>query len=151
MKTFAIIGAMISGLTFSCAANAQQISELDLRIGGVAIGQSENEVVKLHGLPRTKTNNGEGTLFEYNDFEVIVGVGPNGVLDIISRSPKACTPSKLCPGDPISKANKLYGSPVVASRESGTYFEYTPEGSTCWLQVSAPENIILSMRIACQP
>ena len=151
MRAFAIIYLLILLFSISSGAHAQHISESELSLGRVAIGQSEKDVVKLHGAPGNKKKTGEGNLLIYRDFEVYVGVGSYGVFDVISKNPKDCTPSKVCPGTSISTANHLYGPPVVASRENGTYFEYTPDGSTCWLQVSAPNDIILSLRIACQP
>ena len=151
MRVFAIAYVLILLFSISRGANAQHISESELTLGGVAIGQTEQDIVKLHGAPSSKKNTGEGNLLIYPGLEVYVGVGSYGVFDVISKSPKDCTPSKVCPGEPISKANHMYGSPVVASRETGTYFEYTPDGSICWLQVSAPNGIILSLRIACHP
>jgi len=151
MKNFAIPFILACLISVSRGAVAQNISMAELSIGGIAIGQTEQDVVKRLGTPSKRENTGEGYLLAYPGFEVYVGVGSYGVFEVVSRNPEHCTPSKVCPGMPISGANRIYGAPVVASRESGTYFEYTPEGNSCWLQVSAPKDIILSMRIACQP
>lgn len=141
-------------LATSYAAHAgaeQRISARELSIGGVVMGQQERDVTRRLGQPRSRTDTGEGFKLSYTGIEIDVGVGNIGVFDVISTGTKYCTPSKLCPGMPASKARGLYGEPVIAKREAGTFLEYQPRSSTCWLQIGASEGVIRSIRIACQP
>ncbi len=149
MKAITLSLLLLSLVGVSRSAEKQHIAETELNLGGVVVGQSEQDVIKRLGAPRKRTDTGEGYLFAYPGLDVYVG--SYGVFDVVSKSAEHCTPSKVCPGMPVSKVKQAYGDPVVAEREQGTFLEYTPEDSTCWLQVSAPKDIIRSLRIACQP
>jgi hypothetical protein len=129
----------------------QSISTSELVIGGVSIGQHERKVKRRLGEPRFRTDSGEGFTLAYAGLKVEVGVGDHGVYEVVSTNSKYCTPSKLCPGMSESHARRLYGEPVMAERETGSFLEYYPPGSTCWLQISAPKGIVKALRIACQP
>ena len=133
------------------ARETGRISETELKLGGIAIGLSEAEVRKLAGPPRERENTGEGFKLGYPGLLVYVGADGHGVYDLVSTNPKRCTPSKVCPGMAIDAVNRLYGRPEVAVRETGTFIEYYPKGISCWLQVSAPQGVVISLRIACQP
>lgn len=152
MKTTTLSLLLLLSLAgVSSAAEKQHIAEAELSLGGVVVGQSEKDVIKRQGAPRKRTDMGEGFLLAYPGLDVYVGAEGYGVFDVVSKSAAYCTPSKVCPGMSVSLITRIYGKPVVAVREQGTFLEYTPEDSTCWLQVSAPRGIIRSLRIACQP
>lgn len=141
-------------LILACAAvpvSGQSILVSDLVIGGISIGQHEREVKLRLGAPQSRTDSGEGFTLAYAGLKVEVGVRDYGVLEVVSTNAKYCTPSKLCPGMSEAHVRRLYGEPVMAERETGSFLEYYPAGSTCWLQVSAPMGIVKTLRIACQP
>ena len=151
MKAIALPLLLLIFTGSSIGADQTQISASELTLGGVAIGQSELEVTRLHGPPQTREDTGEGFRLRYPGLDVYVGVKGYGVFDILSTNSTQCTPSKVCPGMPVAVANRAYGTPVVAKREHGTFLEYIPKGSTCWLQLSTPQGVIRSLRVACQP
>jgi hypothetical protein len=144
-----LIGMMISASCFG--AEQQRITVAELKLGGVAIGQTEAQVVALRGSPMKRSETGEGVLFSYSGLEVLVGVGNYGVVEVQSTGEKECTPRHVCPGMSEQVAFSAYGNPIVANREAGTFLEFVPNGSTCWLQAKAEHGVIRSLRIACQP
>jgi len=74
------------------------------------------------------------------------------VGEILSISPKYCTPQGACPGQPFSKVRALYGKPTVALREDGRYMEYYPTSDfPCWLQIAVESGTVKSIRSECQP
>ena len=103
------------------------------------------------GAPLFRTDSGEGYTLSYTGLHVEVGAGDLGVNEVVSIDAKYCTPSKLCPGMSEAQVLHLYGKPVRAERETGKFLEYYATGSTCWLQISAPEGFVKSLRVACQP
>jgi len=141
-------------LSLACGAApvfGRSISESELVIGGISIGEHERNVKQRLGAPRSRTDSGEGFRLAYAGLKVEVGAGDYGVYEIVSTNAKYCTPSKLCPGMSEAHARRLYGEPVMAERETGSFLEYYPSGSTCWLQISAPKGIVKTLRVACQP
>ncbi len=145
-----------SVLAFVAACTAvpafgQSISASELVIGGIAIGQHERTVMQRLGAPLSRTESGEGSTLTYAGLHVEVGAGDFGVYELVSTNARYCTPSKLCPGMSEAQVQSLYGKPVMVERETGRFLEYQPTGSNCWLQVSAPNGIVKSLRVACQP
>jgi hypothetical protein len=47
--------------------------------------------------------------------------------------------------------SRLYGTIEATVRDTGTFLEYHPAGTHCWLQIYAPEGTIISLAVACQP
>jgi len=141
-------------LTLGCTAAAafgQSVSAKELVIGGIAIGQHERAVVQRFGVPLSRRDSDEGSALIYPGLQVEVGAGDFGVYEVVSTDAKYCTPSNLCPGMSEVEVQRLYGRPVIAVRETGRFLEYQPTGSFCWLQISAPQGIVNSIRVACQP
>ena len=149
INTLPLLALLIAGTCF--ATGSSQIVEADLKLGGIAIGSSETEMIKILGKPITRQDTGEGFKLGYAEFDVYVDAQANRVFDIVSRNPSKCTPSKVCPGMSIRELTRAYGSPVLAVREEGSFLEYVPAGSACWLQASVGHEVISSLRIACQP
>ena len=145
-------------LTLISPACTAGIAASELSIGGVASGATETSVVKLLGSPSSRVETGEATELHYPGLVVTVGwleqEAPGRqrrVFAIKGTGRNACTPKGLCPGMPSSVATRLYGSTKPARRETGTFLEYQPARMNCWLQVSAPADVIQSVAVACQP
>ena len=133
-----------------------RISELN--IGGVASGATEASVVKRLGSPAQRVETGEATELHYPGLVVTLGWleqetpgGQRRVLAIRGTGRNSCTPKGLCPGMPSSVAVRLYGATRPTLRETGTFLEYQPKNVSCWLQISAPADVIQSVAVACQP
>src|SRR5690606_6292941 len=73
------------------------------------------------------------------------------VTALLGTGPSACTPRGLCPGMPVAAANRLYGAPVAAQRETGKFLEYYPDEPGCWLQVADDAGTVRSVAVACMP
>jgi hypothetical protein len=110
------------------------------------------------GAPAEKLETGEGTELRYPGLIVTVGwleqAAPGverRVFALRADGSSVCTPKGLCPGMEVAHAFELYGPIEATVRETGTFFEYQPAAAHCWLQVSAPEQTINSLAVACQP
>jgi len=123
----------------------------ELALGGISVGLSEKEVLRRLGPPRSRVDTGEGFRLDYAGLEVYVGVDGEGVFEVASTSPGQCTPSRVCPGMSLNAAKHMFGTPVIAKREHGSFLEYIPIEGTCWLQLSVARKKIQKLRIACQP
>ena len=155
MKSILAIVTLFAG---SASGSASAISDSELSLGGVALGDSEAQVLAVLGPAPKQSDTGEGIALEYSDLTVLVGwleqQAPDKqrrVLQLTATGSRACTPSGLCPGAPMSKAVATYGQPVQAKRESGSFLEYYSNQSSCWLQVGTSGETIRSISAVCQP
>lgn len=146
-------------LSAGCAAgSASVISDSELSLGGVALGDSETRVLAVLGQAPMKSDTGEGIALEYPDLTVVVGwleqQAPGKerhVRQLSGTGPNACTPSGVCPGVPVSRAVAAYGQPVRTQRDSGSFLEYYTHQSACWLQLGTSSNTVRSIGAVCQP
>lgn len=152
-QIFAIAAMGLSSLTASAG-----IQKSELSLGGVAIGATEQSALKLLGQPLGRTNSGEGIELRYRDLVVSIGWlegpvqgTPRRVYEITGTGKTACTPRGLCPGMTAEAAFKLYGATEPTRRDTGSFFEYQPDGANCWLRISAPSAVIESLAVVCQP
>ena len=148
----------LSALVLVGPASAGNLSASELGISGVSSGATEASVVNRLGTPLRRVDTGEGTELHYPGLVVTVGwLEPQAsgrqrrVFALHGTGAHACTPRGLCPGMPVSAAIRLYGPAEPTRRETGTFLEYQPAGTSCWLQVSAPAGDIESAAVACQP
>jgi hypothetical protein len=155
MKSILAIVTLFAGLA---AGSTSIIRDSELSLGGVALGDSEAQVLAMLGPAPRQSDTDEGVALEYADLTVLVGwleqQAPGKqrrVLQLTATGPSACTPSGLCPGAPVSKVEATYGQPVQAKRESGSFLEYYSGESSCWLQVGASGETIRSISAVCQP
>ncbi|RYZ21577.1 MAG: hypothetical protein EOO16_12525 [Chitinophagaceae bacterium] len=130
-------------------AGTAGIPASELSIGGVASGASEASVVRRLGPPTKRVETGEGTELHYPNLVATIGwleqrapKRQRRVLAVLGTGRKTCTPKGLCPGMPSSVAARLYGATKPTPRETGTFLEYQPEDVGCWLQISAPVDVI---------
>jgi hypothetical protein len=145
-------------LALAPIASAASISDGELCLGGVALGDTESHVLSVLGRPRAEVDTGEGVAFEYQGLTVSVGwlqqPSPDKqrqVLQLDATSPAVCTPSNICPGSSLAAVISAYGKPEVAERESGRFLEYYSSQSSCWLRLSASDITIRSISVVCQP
>ena len=142
----------------SSVGSTSTISDSELSLAGIALGDSEAQVLAVLGPASKRYETGEGTALEYSGLTVLVGwleqqvAGKQRrVVQLTATGSNACTPADLCPGAPASMAVATYGQPVQAERESGSFLEYYSHQSSCWLQVGTSGEIIRSFSAGCQP
>jgi hypothetical protein len=146
--------------TFVLATSAIgcEIQPSELSVGGVVSGATEASVTRLLGEPAERAETGEGIELRYPELVATVAYLEQAapgvqrrVVALRGTGARACTPRGLCPGMPASEATRIYGPSTPVRRESGTFFEFQPEGLACWLQVAATGGIVESVAVACQP
>jgi hypothetical protein len=148
MKTPAILLLLVPLRAF---AGEGSVSDRELSLGGVAIGDTAAQVVLRLGEPRRKASE-QGFLdlhYEYTGLRVSFSEGIVAGLHADTRG--ACTPKGLCPGDRLDRMRALYGAPIVSDRETGRYYEYIGGDAACWLQIRAKDKRVVSIEVACQP
>ena len=148
MKLLSILFLLIPSLAF---AREGTVPDREIALGGVAIGESPGAVVALLGQPRRKVEASDFLNLHYVYPNVRVSFSDGVVAGLYSDKAKGCTPMHLCPGDPLDKMLSLYGPPLVADRESGSFYEYYGADASCWLQIPAKGKTVTSITVACQP
>jgi hypothetical protein len=134
------------------AAEPSLVSDQELSLGGIALGDTEAAVLRKFGQPRRTTDIGDSlsVRMDYPGFTVWLGKGRR-VGEILSTSKQHCTPAGICPGMPFVKAKAKYGPPLVANREDGSFVEYPSAQSACWLKIAVGKGIVKSVRVEYQP
>lgn len=148
MRAFGILIVLIPSLAL---ARTGSVSEDELSLGGVLIGDSPSEVIANLGKPQREVESPDFLNLHYDYSHVRVSFSDDVVAGLYSDNPLGCTPMHLCPGDSLDKTRALYGPPIVADRESGTFYEYYGADSSCWLEVSVTGKRVASIRVECQP
>lgn len=131
-------------------AAAAEIPHSELALGGISIDLTEQEVQARLGTPEAITEELDhlNRHLQYPHLQVSFSGPVMGRLH--SRSPHACTPARLCPGDPLDRAVALYGAPTVTQRETGAVWEYHT-GFPCWLQVVPERDRVGALAVVCEP
>jgi hypothetical protein len=148
MKTFGILLFLVPLLAF---AEEGAISERELSLGGVAIGDSIDAVVARLGQPKRKVPAQDFIDLHYEYPHMQVSFNGGIVAGLHADKADACTPKRLCPGDRLSRMRALYGAPIVSDRETGRYYEYVGGDAACWLQIRAKGKRVGTIDVACQP
>jgi len=155
MKSIILAVAILSG---SAADVGVAVTDGELSLGSVTLGDSESQVLAALGQPVRKSDTGESIAFEYPGLTVHIGwleqAAPGKsryVLQLNATGQDACTPAGVCPGAPLSKALATYGQPLRSERDSGIFWEYYSSQSSCWLQLGVSGDTIGSISAACQP
>ena len=128
------------------------VTDRELSLGGVALGDTEADVLRKLGQPRRTTDTDDflNIRMDYPGVTIWLGEGRR-VGEMLSTSKRHCTPAGVCPGASFVSAEAEYGPPLVADREDGTFMEYPSSQSSCWLQIAVDKGIIRSVRAECQP
>ncbi|WP_156087822.1 MULTISPECIES: hypothetical protein [unclassified Lysobacter] len=148
MKLLHILLLTIPSLAF---AGEGVIPEREISLGGVAIGETPSAVASRLGQPMRKVEASDFLNLHYYYPHVTVSFSDGVVAGLFSDKPDGCTPKHLCPGDRLDKMRSLYGAPLAADRETGRFYEYYPPDATCWLQIPAKGEEVVSITVACQP
>jgi hypothetical protein len=135
------------------------VTEEELSLGGVSLGQTERSVLEALGAPSRRTDNSDGWQLHYDGLVVWLGydddesirTATKKVFEILSTSHRFCTPSGICPGDRVEKVESTYGPGMSTQREDGKYLEYQPAGVLCWLKLLPHDGKIKSATVECQP
>lgn len=148
MKPLCILLLAIPSLIF---AREGVIPEREMSLGGVAIGDFPRRVVSNLGQPTRQTQATDFLNLHYHYPHLVVSFSQGVVAGLFSDKRNGCTPKHLCPGDSLKKMRSIYGPPLVADRETGRFYEYLAPEGTCWLQIPAKGERVLSIAVACQP
>ena len=155
MKSILALVVLLGG---SAIGATHSISDAELSLGGVALGDTESQVLAVLGPAPHQADTSEGLALQYARFTVVVGwleqQAPGKerrVVQLTSTSPTICTPSKMCPGESISTIVASHGQPISAKLESGNFLEYYSSQSSCWLQLSTSGNTISAISAVCAP
>ena len=155
MKSILSFVILLSGLV---AGSSTAITDSELSLGGIALGDSESQVSTLLGKPQKRSDTGEGIALEYPGLTVLIGwleqATPGKqrhVIQLKATDSRACTPSGVCPGTSIAQALVTYGQPIKVDRESDSFLEYYSNQSSCWLQLGTSGETVRTISAMCQP
>lgn len=137
--------------SFPVFAEEAAVSERELSLGGVVIGDATEAVVARLGQPKRQVPAQDFIDLHYEYPHMRVSFNGGIVAGLHADKPGACTPKGLCVGDRLSRMRALYGEPIVADREAGRYYEYVGGDAACWLQIRAKGKRVSSIDVACQP
>ncbi|KAF1715481.1 hypothetical protein CSC74_12965 [Pseudoxanthomonas yeongjuensis] len=152
MASSAAISLILMG-TLAPGAEISIVPDSALSLGGIELGVPAASVKSVLGSPSAERQTDDFLPVEMRYAGFTVWLDEAGrVGEILSTSPKYCTPQGACPGQPFSKVQALYGKPMVALREDGRYMEYYPTSDfPCWLQIAVESGTVRSIRSECQP
>ena len=148
MKTLGFALLLVPVMAF---AEQGGVSETELSLGGVAIGDSTEAVIARLGQPKRQVPAQDFIDLHYDYPHMRVSFNGGIVAGLHAGKAGACTPKGLCPGDRFDRMRALYGEPIVADRETGRYYEYVGGDAACWLQIPARGKRVTSIDVACQP
>ncbi|RYE66976.1 MAG: hypothetical protein EOO81_10930 [Oxalobacteraceae bacterium] len=139
--------------TLAPGAEISIVPDSALSLGGIELGAPAASVKAVLGNPSAERQTHDFLPVEMSYVGITVWLDEAGrVGEILSASPKYCTPQGACPGQPFSAVQALYGKPMVALREDGRYMEYYPASDfPCWLQIAVESDRVRSIRSECQP
>jgi hypothetical protein len=134
-RAIVLISLLSAGHTGATPPGAPSPS--DLSLAGLKIGDSL-------ALVRQKLGKPESTIGAPGDHDYILFyrglriemIEPGQVLTLESTSPNYCTPSGLCPGQPLDEARKRWGQGEVYDDDSGT-LNYSVDEDSCFLQIAS--------------
>ncbi|GHE28986.1 hypothetical protein [Vulcaniibacterium thermophilum] len=123
----------------------------ELSLAGVAVGDPPGRVRALLGEPHRVIDDPARLALRYEYPELTVSFSENEVSALHATGPRACTPRRLCPGDPLDRMRTLYGEPRIADRAGGRVYEYYGSEVYCWLRIAAAGDTVASIAVDCQP
>lgn len=126
-----------------------KLSRRELFLGGVKAGASEAEVIAHLGQPdQIDQDSPFSRRLTYRGLSV--SFFEDAALTIRSVSPNYCTPLGLCPGDAVSKAERLYGAPLVERRSGADYWQYINSEVACRIELEVTNKTVGAIAILCQ-
>ena len=150
MRKILAIVLLVLAASPSHAMQTSSITDSELSLGGIALGDTEQVVVAKLGKAARITDTGENLRLDYPGLTIWLGE-EHRVGEVLSTSSAQCSPSGICPRQSLSSLKERFGPPQVADREDGRFMEYPSVQSSCWLQLAALQGIIVSVRAECQP
>lgn len=126
------------------------IPHSELSLAGISLDATEQQVRERLGRPEAVSEEADHLDRHLHYPHLLVSFSGGVIGSVYSRSPEACTPAGLCPGDRLERAVALYGPPRRVEREAGEFWEYHT-GFPCWLQLAPEGGRVGSIRAVCQP
>lgn len=148
MKTWTVVLLLVPAWTFAAEGI---VSDRELSLGGVAIGDTVATVVARLGEPGRKVPALDFIDLHYEYANLRVSFNGGIVAGLQADRRGTCTPAGLCPGDRLDRMRALYGEPIVSDRETGRSYEYVGGDAACWLQIRAKGKRVAWIEVACQP
>jgi hypothetical protein len=145
-----LMSLLFAGQAWAAPSNAPSRSELSL--AGLKIDDPLDLVRKKLGKPESTV----GAPGDHHYILIYRGLRiemtePGQVLMLESTSPRYCTPSGLCPGQPLDEARKRWGKGETYDDDSKGTLNYSVEEDACFLQVEpdSSRQFIHSVAFAC--
>ena len=145
-----LMSLLFTGQAWAAPPNAPSRSELSL--AGLKIDDSLALVRKQLGKPESTV----GAPGDHHYILIYRGLRiemtePDQVLMLESTSPRYCTPSGLCPGQPLDEARKRWGKGETYDGDSNGTLNYSVDEDSCFLQIEpdSSRQFIRSVAFAC--
>lgn len=151
IRTVSYLVVLLLCMSNQSHATDGSVPQGEISIGGITVGETSAQVRKLLGKPLRESKETDFLNLHYEYPSVRVSFHEGLVAGLQSMGPQGCTPMNLCPGKDVKRMLSLYGSPIVADRETGRYYEYYAQDFSCWLQISADVGKVKDVVVACQP
>lgn len=134
------------------AAHSTTPSRGELSLAGLKIDDSLDLVRKKLGKPESTVGapGDHHYLLFYRGLRIEM-TEPDRVLMLESTSPRYCTPSGLCPGQPLDEARKRWGKGETYDGDDSGTLNYSVDEDSCFLQIEPDPSrqFIRSVAFAC--
>lgn len=145
-----LMSLLFAGQAWAAPSSAPSRSELSL--AGLKIDDSLDLVRKKLGKPESTV----GVPGDHHYILIYPGLRiemtePDRVLMLVSASSRYCTPSGLCPGQPLDEARKRWGEGETYDDDSSGTLNYGADEDSCFLQIEpdSSRQFIRSVAFAC--
>ena len=145
-----LMSLLFAGQAWAAPSNAPSRSELSL--AGLKIDDPLDLVRKKLGKPESTV----GAPGDHHYILIYRGLRiemtePGQVLMLESTSPRYCTPSGLCPGQPLDEARKRWGKGETYDGDDNGTLNYSVGEDSCFLQIEpdSSQKFIHSVAFAC--
>lgn len=136
----------------ACGAPPAAPSRGELSLAGLKLGDSLALVRKKLGKPQS-TIGAPGD----HDYQLIYPglriemIEPGRVLTLESTSPDYCTPSGLCPGQPLAEARRRWGDGEIYEGDDKGTWHYGVDEDSCFFQIEPDptQQLVHSVAFAC--
>ncbi|MGO1003453.1 hypothetical protein [Lysobacter sp. CA196] len=133
-RVIVLMSLLSAGTAWAAPPGAPSRGELSL--AGLKLGDSLALVRKKLGKPQSTT----GAPGDHDYHLIYRGLRiemtqPGQVLLLESTSPDYCTPSGLCPGQPLEQARKRWGEGEIYDGDDEGILHYGVDDDACFLQI----------------